>query len=1454
MSESDATRVTTAGDGKRPEAAGAVTEDGPGGGSREGLLADGGLRLEPAARLGRYTVIRLLGQGGMGVVYAAYDELLDRRVAVKLVRVDSRGGDAQARILREAKALAQLSHPNVVQIYEVSASAGRIFIAMEYVRGSSLGAVTGRLRAADAAMLDLLDLYVQAGRGLAAAHAEGLVHRDFKPDNVIVGEDGRTRVIDFGLATVLEPEVGATVAGLRSPLNPLTSESVLLGTPAYMSPEQLSGRPADARSDQFSFCVALYEALGGVRPFAGDNIAELSAAIRGGALHRVKGEALPRWLLAILQRGLAADPAERFPSMDALLAALSNDPGAARRRRLRVVALAFASAAIAALLVILAVDLRERWADRRREHEAEAARVATEARIRESRAAANELVAREAFTAFVEDPAHDGTEALARAWLDEAERHQTDDDLGGARAGFAAAYANAPTPTLRLDALRGLADVLRRRLDWDALANLLALVDRQHPEAADALADLRIDTALAHRDIAAAHRLLAGESGARAALTASLLSAAATPHRNAFEVHAAGRHLALLETRADQPVLHIVNRDPALSLVHTLQPPKGTAWLTVLPGEPLQVVARESGSERNSLYRVAEGVLEPLHVWHGARVVTGASVDLDRDGAPELYLGTSVGLEILEVVAGPSGYRERVVYTAADTLESMPLSMVAADLDGDGRDELAASFAGWYAYDVRLLGRGADGHLVTKARDKIGSVFHLTTIRGADGRTRLLFRLADHDENTMVFPPGRTRGDAEGLYLQGFDGRRLTRDRHLPPSLLRTAAPAWFRGPFVGDVDGNGHDDIVGSFHDGTGQPSMQVQLQGEDGGFTPVILGHLRVLEAVQLDDDPAYELLVGLPEADHSQSVWVLGAGDDALPPAPAPTSSPIEPVDADDPVWTRRWRQAAALEDLGLHDDAAAAFERLARGASIPALRAAASLTAGRLRARLGEHRPALALLHEAARAPEHRADALREALTSELQLGDYEAAQADLNALADGGGEVPERLAQVIARAREERVEIRFDRPLDPAWRIENPLAVRHVPGDDALDLATTEPGVLLSLPVEWSGDLLELVADVTLMDTEYPTGLDVALEGGRMISAHLGTAGTRRGGTTIRREFWCYALGHQSSVTHPIATGPEDLSRLEIRISIRPTLGDIGCDISDPASGVSRSHPELLDLPLPAGGRYRLIVRGLGVGPSWLRARLHRITVRGVRIVDEPASDRAAFHRALVESDPGAALTAFAALPRPTSSREQLWQAHALLQVGRVEAARGVWVSVLAAPEPPMGVVYHLLRAYPELYGPFLRESADARWLELLGDAWRPTATNHIGDTRARRALRMALAPLDAAVLLAAADPELLARACELLGWRARVHAQDGDTVRARADLEGVLAAIDRLPAEAPVRVGSWRLWLELASLAAREGQPEHAREAVRAALTGSAMPMLVEDVVRARPELTAFAP
>ncbi len=290
--------------------------------------------------IGPYRVLRRIGVGGMGLVYEAVDPQLGRRVAVKvLFRQNAR---ADARFRREARALARLSHANVVAIYEVGRCEHGEFIAMEFVEGVTLRRWMESRRTPP----EIAEVMRQAGEGLVAAHRAGLVHRDFKPDNVLVGHDGRVRVADFGLAKGLaqpqsSPDVLTDIVsdmesgGLWTDL---TRTGTTMGTPAYMAPEQFLGLPACARTDQFAFCVVAFEALCGCRPFPADSLPEALARINAGDIAPVPGDRdVPKALYAAIERGLRADADRRFPKLEPLLAALrataKSTPSTSRRAR-----------------------------------------------------------------------------------------------------------------------------------------------------------------------------------------------------------------------------------------------------------------------------------------------------------------------------------------------------------------------------------------------------------------------------------------------------------------------------------------------------------------------------------------------------------------------------------------------------------------------------------------------------------------------------------------------------------------------------------------------------------------------------------------------------------------------------------------------------------------------------------------------------------------------------------------------------------------------------------------------------------------------------------------------------------------------------------------------------------------------------------------------------------------
>ncbi len=317
-------------------------------------------QLTKGGQLGKYRLDRVLGEGGMGVVWAAHDPDLDRAVAIKVLRYAQASTQLRQRLLREARAMAKLKHPNVLTVYEVGTVGDRDYIAMELVDGKSLDGWLATKPPEEY----VWDAILAAGRGLAAAHDAGVVHRDFKPHNVLRSRDGRVLVTDFGLARGLlgegdsasvdvatplpdaseTPGLDATVqAPVRSgsgisPRNsdsvldaPLTQTGALIGTPAYMSPEQYRGAPPDPRTDQFAFCVTAWQALTGERPFKGQTIEEMRAAVGGG----VAGVAakIPRDVRAVLARGLDPIADKRYPTLEALLDDLERVAAIPRRRR-----------------------------------------------------------------------------------------------------------------------------------------------------------------------------------------------------------------------------------------------------------------------------------------------------------------------------------------------------------------------------------------------------------------------------------------------------------------------------------------------------------------------------------------------------------------------------------------------------------------------------------------------------------------------------------------------------------------------------------------------------------------------------------------------------------------------------------------------------------------------------------------------------------------------------------------------------------------------------------------------------------------------------------------------------------------------------------------------------------------------------------------------------------------
>jgi tetratricopeptide (TPR) repeat protein len=332
----------------------------------DGALRGGSGALKIDQQVGKYRVVRLLGAGGMGEVYLATDDPLKRDVAIKVMRPGVFGPDhehvARDRLLHEAQAMARLAHPNVVVVFDAGLVDDQVYVAMEYVAGTT---ARGWLEAEPRTAKQILAMYIAAGRGLSALHAAKLVHRDVKPDNVLVGEDGRPRIGDFGLAAPGDaarddPAPGDPAPEREPPTAFTTYSRVHGGTPRYMAPEQHEQKPVDARGDQFSFCVALWEALAGEAPFPSTDYAELRTQVLAGTpIDSPGARPIASWIRAALLRGIALRPEDRWPSMDALLETLERDPAARRKRVVAVVAAVGLAGAIGVGGIVLYSGTRE---------------------------------------------------------------------------------------------------------------------------------------------------------------------------------------------------------------------------------------------------------------------------------------------------------------------------------------------------------------------------------------------------------------------------------------------------------------------------------------------------------------------------------------------------------------------------------------------------------------------------------------------------------------------------------------------------------------------------------------------------------------------------------------------------------------------------------------------------------------------------------------------------------------------------------------------------------------------------------------------------------------------------------------------------------------------------------------------------------------------------------------
>ena len=1251
---------------------------------------------------------------------------------------------------------------------------------------------------------------------------------------MLVGDDGRVRVADFGLAAqrdgmAVKPVprdidllLAATHRSTRLS-STIAGAGALVGTPAYMAPEQLRREPATAASDQFAFCVALHEALYGRRPFTGDTIDALTHDVVSRDLPRAPPDAAaPAWLYAVVRRGLARDPADRFPDMHALLAELARDPDAERARR-RQRRRQLAAAVVFTLLVVLGgVSLSRSLARVAHERRADARLAALRDQLAELRAAGRHDEAARAVAAFAELADNRGTAALARAHREWAAM-QT--DPAAALDALGLAYVHARDPADRLVALRDLAVRLADRGAHAGARAALATLDARDPAgAADpALAGARLAVALDGRDLPAARAALARlpESDPRRTYDpilehlslATEIACERLGRRPGAPVWLAlddwdgdGRPEVL--TRAPtrgEDVMLVLRTDPGLSELAALRVPVPAddsrthlADMMHLPrrlpaslgGEPLVYTAHrnpDGDGSTNVIHALAPLTpgAAPVLTWADSPSRSTAIADLDRDGRPELYIGhTAYSRGFWRISRDPDGgWRRRPAQAGVAATRSDIMDLAAGDLDGDGVPELVVAVGAWTAYDVRVLRADDRGELRLVARRTLGHVPTLTLPRAADGRRWIAAAKRDEYPNPGRLGQDTPFGEPAGVYILELVGDELAVRQFFPAENLETIR--------AGDLDADGRDDLVAEADE-----DLLLVRQGDAGFLAPLRIEDSRPVLIADLDDDPAAEIVVR--RADDPAVYLALGAAGGApVPPLPRAqlTARPV-PEDITDPALADAWRLAEDLAAIGLPRraaDALAASAGFSEHAHEDML-----LRAGQLYAAAGEHAAAADRLLAAAARPDLADAALAGAIASHRARREFAAAEAlagrraalpDLEPAARAAAEA-ELAALRRVGADRPTLALRFDRPLDPAWRIADPLALAREPGVGALSLRTSPRRALAELPLAWDGGSVALTVDATIVHADWATNLEVSLMAEHSDDAWL-TVSLGAGGQVERPVRHVAALTGANAARTLFHELPRDLGgRVRVHFRHDPELGLALVELTT-ADGVTvrRQFPDAhgrSTMPgAPAPGPLRLRLLGHGPNPDlYGHILVHAIDVLGVRLDAARAAPDpdAGLRRLLVEGELGEALALLADAP---AGDADLWRAEVLARLGRLdEAAAALRVVVADAASHPR-LVQLLLRdpdplriAASRALGPDFHDFLYSGVQPLL--PWRPVVVRRLLD-------ELATHPQDPP---AAPDPDADLRHCEALMLRGCAWQLAGRLDLARRDLEASWRVLD----------------------------------------------------------------
>jgi hypothetical protein len=1389
----------------------------------------------------------------MARVFAAYDAGLDRTVAIKLVSV--RSPAMVERFLREARDTARCVHPNIVVVHEIGQHHQVPYMVLEHVVGSSLDAL---VRAGPPPLAQIIDLMLEVARALECAHAHGIIHRDLKPSNILVTHAGVAKVCDFGVAAYAR---ALTQDGPGQ--EPATLASSIAGTLPYMAPEQLAHGPLDARVDLWSFGVVLFQLVVGERPFAARSASALRAELADLArpapsVTRLRVPPLLRWLIArCLEKRrsrrlrtaseavsvLSRIAAELTPGRSAIsFSELQRPVRWSRRARWAAGAGALAIAAGAVIAagagtasMILPLPVAPVVAPPAAIDPAAPERlVQVEREVERLRGAGHAAAAEQVFATFVAQP--DNAGVRAEAWLHRADRELAERAFDAALRSYASGYVAAT----RLDddhrALVGVAGVHLARWRWDALAQVEPLLAPLPDQA------LRTEV---HDRVALANR----RADARAV---------ADP-----EIARAGKAL-LAGTPLPGPVVAAgavdLDGDGAPELV-TVALGELTAWrigggmrllwrIAIDDGARGACVGSDRGGAliavlgaRTSLVRAdADGAHPITTTGPGARCTL---VDLDGDGQLELYLTSATTLIRLSAAGVARGWIERRF-----ELGSVIGAVVGADLDGDGRPELAIAAGEWRAYDVRVLRSGPRGELALVDRIRIGRVSELAVARrsGVAG-AQLIARKDSAWPSAVYLPAGDEAAGRDGIYVLALGQDRLAISAMLPDRMPLTTERTYdgmrgARALVAIDLDGDGHDELLASGrHPGEARPFTEVWARTSAGWRAAVIDGVIAVAGVARPAGGAA--TVAQLVEGGEV-TAWLLGDGAQPVPPievAQPPASA--APTAVAMPAWQREiWGRADVMSQLGATQAALEAFEQLARLAP-PAVQGRALEQVLALRRRAGQPiGPAWdAVAEHAATGSRAQAQAALAAAASYAADVELAAAARALDAALAAPAAMLDPGARVAAQAQRAALTVRATRvfesaALGPAWRIDDPIAIRYDVSRGQLVLDGLGQGAIATVALARGEGPIGFAFTGTITRAEWGAGLAFRLAP-RGAPAGVGLSLKAVGGGQIyeliaKRSHggsWSLKrLGRHADVDGRVAIAAE--------IMVVPDLGRARWTVT--ADGVR--HTGMIDLPVTSGAAWELSITADGqVMPTRMALALDELTVSG--LVPE-AADGGPRHeamralasgdhrRAVAASARGTTTGAFAALVRALVGLRDgdAAAAGAALRELRNQLSRGRAIATLA----------RIARVDDAAHGATVRSAAGVDAAAVMGRAWQIAAVQHPGDEAVQRALTRELRD----VVVADVDADT----AQLLVARARARVAVGDTAGAIRDLDqvvrrGAAVGADRLEAA----------HLERARIAARRGAVERARRAVTSALAVSPWPESTADLVMLDPALAPLA-